>query len=177
MDRLAAVLPFEPRSSPGRASGRNTSATRCSTGRRSRAARRRGPRWASRRDERVLGLFPGQPRPGDRPALAAVPGGGAHGCSRQGRCDRVVVAGTEEGGYPGAEGFLLHRGAPELVFASADAALAKSGTTTLEAALADVPMVVAYRVHPLTSWLARRLITVPWISLVNLVAGRRWWTS
>jgi lipid-A-disaccharide synthase len=33
-------------------------------------------------------------------------------------------------------------------------------------------MVVAYRVNPVTSWLARRLITVPWISLVNLVAGR-----
>ena len=31
----------------------------------------------------------------------------------------------------------------------------------------------AYRVHPLTSWLARRLITVPWISLVNLVAETR----
>jgi lipid-A-disaccharide synthase len=34
-------------------------------------------------------------------------------------------------------------------------------------------MVVGYRVHPLTGWLARRLITVPWISLVNLVAGRQ----
>ena len=32
-------------------------------------------------------------------------------------------------------------------------------------------MVVAYRVHPLTSFFARRVMRVPWISLVNLVAG------
>ncbi len=119
--------------------------------------------------ERVLGLFPGSRSqetarlwPAFRDAGRRLLGSGA--------CDRVVVAGTSAGSYPGAEGVMLHRGAPELVFAAADAALAKSGTTTLEAALADVPMVVAYRVHPLTSWLARRLITVPWISLVNLVA-------
>jgi lipid-A-disaccharide synthase len=84
----------------------------------------------------------------------------------------VAVAGTAEGVYPGAEGFAVHRGPAGTVFAAADAALAKSGTTTLEAALADLPMVVAYRVHPLTSLVARGLITVPWISLVNLVADR-----
>ena len=58
------------------------------------------------------------------------------------------------------------------VFAAADAALAKSGTTTLEAALADVPMVVAYKVHPLTWLMFQRLRTVEWVSLVNLVAER-----
>jgi lipid-A-disaccharide synthase len=80
------------------------------------------------------------------------------------------VAGTADGDYPEAERFIVHRGGPEPVFAAADAALAKSGTTTLEAALADLPMVVAYRVHPATYAIARRLVSVPWISLVNLVA-------
>jgi lipid-A-disaccharide synthase len=120
-------------------------------------------------DERVLGLFPGS-RPQETARLWPPFRDAAVRLLAAGAADRVVVAGTSEGHYPGAERFLLHRGAPESVFASADAALAKSGTTTLEAALADVPMVVAYRVHAMTSWLARRLITVPWISLVNLVA-------
>jgi lipid-A-disaccharide synthase len=48
----------------------------------------------------------------------------------------------------------------------------KSGTTTLEAALAGTPMVVAYKVHPLTYHVFQRLRTVEWVSLVNLVAGR-----
>ena len=64
------------------------------------------------------------------------------------------------------------RGDPVPLFAAANAALAKSGTTTLEAALADTPMVVAYKVHPLTYAMFQRVRTVKWISLVNLVAER-----
>ncbi|MEP0774451.1 MAG: lipid-A-disaccharide synthase [Acidobacteriota bacterium] len=56
--------------------------------------------------------------------------------------------------------------------AAASAALVASGTATLECALLDVPMVVAYRLHPLTYALARRLVRLPHVSLVNLVAGR-----
>jgi lipid-A-disaccharide synthase len=120
---------------------------------------------------RVLGLFPGS-RTQEVDRLWTPFRAAARSLLDGGRCDAVVVAGTAEGRYPGGEGFLIHRGAPETVFAAADAALAKSGTTTLQAALADLPMVVAYRVNPVTSWLARRLLTVRWISLVNLVAGR-----
>lgn len=58
------------------------------------------------------------------------------------------------------------------VLAAADAALCKSGTTTLEAAVALCPLVVAYRTSPLTYFLARRLVTIPHIGLVNVVAGR-----
>lgn len=57
-------------------------------------------------------------------------------------------------------------------FAAADAALAASGTVTLELALAGVPMVVAYRMHPATVWLARRLVSVKHVSLVNLILDR-----
>lgn len=56
-------------------------------------------------------------------------------------------------------------------FAAASAALTKSGTSTLELALAGVPMVVAYRVNPLSAAIARRLITVRYASLINLLAG------
>jgi len=57
--------------------------------------------------------------------------------------------------------------------ASCQAALVASGTATLECALLGVPMVVGYRLHRLSYWLARRLVSVPHVALVNLVAGRR----
>jgi lipid-A-disaccharide synthase len=58
-------------------------------------------------------------------------------------------------------------------FAAADAALTKSGTSTLELALAGVPMAVTYRVNALTGAIARRLIRVPHVAMVNLLAERR----
>lgn len=59
----------------------------------------------------------------------------------------------------------------QLVLAAADLAIAKSGTVNLEAALLDVPQVVAYRFSPLTAWIARRLLkfSVPFVSPPNLV--------
>ena len=57
-------------------------------------------------------------------------------------------------------------------YAAASAALTKSGTSTLELALAGVPMAVTYRVNPFSAALARRLIKVPHVAMVNLLAGR-----
>ena len=57
--------------------------------------------------------------------------------------------------------------------AHADVALAASGTVTVEAALLGTPMVTFYRVNAL-SWLLGHLVKVPYYSMVNLVAGRRW---
>ncbi len=57
--------------------------------------------------------------------------------------------------------------------ASADCAIVASGTATIEAALLGTPMVVIYRVAPLTAAIVRRLMHTPFISMVNLVAGRR----
>jgi len=54
----------------------------------------------------------------------------------------------------------------------ADLALIASGTATLEAAIMETPMVIAYKVSPLSSILARFLIKVSNIGLVNLVAGK-----
>lgn len=55
------------------------------------------------------------------------------------------------------------------ILAIADAALVTSGTATLETALWDVPQVVLYKGNPLTMQIARRLISVKYISLVNLI--------
>ncbi len=57
-------------------------------------------------------------------------------------------------------------------YAAAGAALTKSGTSTLELALAGVPMAVTYRVNPVTAAMARRLIRVKHVAMVNLLAGR-----
>ncbi|MGH7420891.1 MAG: lipid-A-disaccharide synthase, partial [Candidatus Rokuibacteriota bacterium] len=58
------------------------------------------------------------------------------------------------------------------VMAAADALLVASGTATLEAALLGAPMVVCYRVSPLSELIARTLARVRWIGLPNLVSGR-----
>jgi lipid-A-disaccharide synthase len=55
----------------------------------------------------------------------------------------------------------------------AQAALVKSGTTTLQTGLAGVPMVVTYQMNPWTFRVARRVVEVPHVALVNLVADER----
>jgi lipid-A-disaccharide synthase len=57
-------------------------------------------------------------------------------------------------------------------FRSARAALAKSGTTTLELAVSGIPMVAAYRVSALEAMVIRRLVRVPSYILANLVIGQ-----
>jgi len=54
----------------------------------------------------------------------------------------------------------------------ADVALAASGTVTVEAAILGTPMVTFYKVTPLTWWAGRRLVKVPYLSMVNLIAER-----
>ena len=54
--------------------------------------------------------------------------------------------------------------------AHADLALAASGTVTIEAAVLGTPMVTFYKVNPLSWWAGRRLVKVPYLSMVNLVA-------
>ena len=58
------------------------------------------------------------------------------------------------------------------VLAAADVVLLASGTVTLEAMLLKRPMVVTYRLHPLTWILLRRLVRVPHVALPNILSGR-----
>lgn len=48
-----------------------------------------------------------------------------------------------------------------------------SGTSTLEAAILGVPLMIVYRVHPSTWWLGKVLVRVPYYGLVNWIAGRK----
>lgn len=68
--------------------------------------------------------------------------------------------------------FEVVHGASFDVFRAADVALCKSGTTTLEAAIAQCPMAVAYRTGAVSYAIARRVVKIPYIGLVNVVAGR-----
>lgn len=57
-------------------------------------------------------------------------------------------------------------------FAASNAALAVSGTVALELAIAGVPMAIAYRGNPLSIWLAKRMSSLSYICLVNLILDR-----
>ena len=86
----------------------------------------------------------------------------------------VRAAGLPENLYPGAGA----RGIPVVdsglhpLLASADLAFVASGTATLEAALCGAPMVVVYRTSAFSHRVARALVKLERISLVNIVAGR-----
>lgn len=58
------------------------------------------------------------------------------------------------------------------LMASCDCVMAASGTVTLELALLDVPMVVSYKMLPITWFVGNLLVNVEYGSLVNLIAGR-----
>ena len=74
--------------------------------------------------------------------------------------------------WPGRPIVLRERGAKYDAFAASRAALAASGTVALELALAGVPMVVAYRLNPLTQMLLDRIVKVRHVNLVNLLLDR-----
>lgn len=122
-------------------------------------------------EARVLALFPGS-RAGEIRRLWPSFRDAARILLDRGTAARVIVAATDQGDYPGSGPMTLVRDDSLTVLAAADAAIVKSGTSTLEAALTDTPMIVPYKVNAFTAFLTRRLVTVKWVSLVNLVAER-----
>jgi lipid-A-disaccharide synthase len=78
------------------------------------------------------------------------------------------------GGWPGRPILLPDPAAKPDAYAAARAGggvgLIKSGTSSLEVAAGGVPMVVAYRVNPISAAIARRMVRVRYVSLVNLLA-------
>lgn len=130
---------------------------------------------------RQLGLDP------ERPVLAVLPG------SRRGEVARhlgpfvdaarrvqvrrpevqvVVSVAPTVSIAPADCPFPLVRGGTFVVQRAATAGILKSGTNTLEAAVAGLPHVIGYRTNALTYQMAKRLIRIPHIGLVNVVAGR-----
>ncbi|QDE84347.1 lipid-A-disaccharide synthase [Myxococcus xanthus] len=84
--------------------------------------------------------------------------------------DREEITSRFEGS--GVTPILVEGRAPEVVGAS-DAAVVASGTAVLEAGLMQRPLVVVYRVSLITYWVGRLMLKVAFVSLINLLAGRR----
>ena len=57
-------------------------------------------------------------------------------------------------------------------FAAADVAVAASGTVSLELAMADVPHLIAYKVNKVTGWMAKCLLKIKYVNLINILSGR-----
>ncbi|WP_144328930.1 lipid-A-disaccharide synthase [Tepidimonas charontis] len=72
---------------------------------------------------------------------------------------------------PAATAVRVLRGQSHRALAACDVALVASGTATLETALFQRPMVIAYHMHPLSWWLTRRKMRQPWVGLPNILAG------
>ncbi len=72
---------------------------------------------------------------------------------------------------------IIRRSEATNLLAQANLVITKAGTTTMEAAFSGCPMVVVYRIHPLTYWIATRILRIhrhlPGISLPNIALGRR----
>ena len=102
-------------------------------------------------------------RPGVRFATAAA---GPRGREQFDAILRRFAPGVEAPQAPGGARGLLKE---------ADLAAAASGTVTMEAMVCGCPLVAAYRVVPLTAWIARvfRLLKTPYVALPNILAGRK----
>ena len=122
--------------------------------------------------ERLVGLFPGSRAQEVRLMLPVF----AEAARRLGRRHAGLVFRVAQPAHLPASLYDptgLPTAGPDEIIAEADAAITKSGTITLELALAGVPMVVGYRTTSVEWAIARRLVRVPSIVLVNLVAGER----
>jgi lipid-A-disaccharide synthase len=74
-------------------------------------------------------------------------------------------------GWPAQPRIIVGEQEKKAAFRSAHAALVKSGTVTLELALAGVPMIAAYKVGAVEAWILRRAIRGSSVILANLVIG------
>jgi len=83
----------------------------------------------------------------------------------------ALEAGIREAQLPSLLQIDVLDGRSQLALRAADVALLKPGTSTLEAALLDCPLVVAARTNRLTAWLLRRLVRVNSLTMPNLIAG------
>jgi lipid-A-disaccharide synthase len=124
-------------------------------------------------DDRVLAVFPGSRGQEIERHLETFVAAARELQRRDPALKVVVSAAPHVTLDPARCPFPIVRSASFTVLRAADAALCKSGTTTLEAAVAGCPLVVAYRTSAFSYAVGEWLVKIPNIGLVNVVAGRR----
>jgi lipid-A-disaccharide synthase len=185
VDRMAAIFPFEPREYAGSGLrvefvGHPLVDRIDAPGAAERAAAR--ARLGLTKAERVVALLPGSRRneldtslplqlgaarllhredPSLRFALALAPS-----LARE-ALDAKLAALPFARELP----FAIFEGATYDVVRAADVVVTKPGTATVEIALLGTPLVVAARANALTAWIARRVVRLPSLTMVNLIAG------
>ncbi|MFY9803618.1 MAG: lipid-A-disaccharide synthase [Candidatus Acidiferrales bacterium] len=127
-----------------------------------------------------------------RPIVAILPGSRPNEIAQNyarivAACERLAQPGDVQFVHAVAHGlsseFLTRHAQPSIqitrvegatynALAAADCAIVASGTATVEAALLGTPMVVVYRVAPLTASILRHMVRTPFIGMVNLIAGK-----
>ncbi len=75
-------------------------------------------------------------------------------------------------GHTAAAGFELVADGVEKIFERSGFVIASSGTVTLESAISGTPMVIIYKMSPLSYWLGKALVRVKHVGLVNLISGK-----
>jgi len=123
------------------------------------------------RPNEVSRILPDLAAAGER-IRAAVPGA-QFIVARAPHLDEELFAVVGPGGLGRAAPVAVIEGETDAVLASSDVALTASGTATVQTALHDTPMVIVYRVSPMSYRLLRRLVTVEAIGMANLIAGER----
>jgi lipid-A-disaccharide synthase len=124
-------------------------------------------------DARVLALFPGSRRQEIEHHVDGFAGTALELVRRDPSLEVVIAAAPHVTIDPARWPFRIVKSASFTLLRAADAALCKSGTTTLEASVAGCPFVLAYRTGQLNYEIARRIVRINNIGLVNWVAGYR----
>lgn len=124
-------------------------------------------------DKPILALFPGSRLQELRRHLDLFAGAAKKVREKMPEVQPVIAAAPDVAASIYSKSGIPYTRDGEALLFHARAALAKSGTTTLQTGLAGVPLVITYQMHPLSYMLARHLVEVPHIGLVNLVAGAR----
>jgi lipid-A-disaccharide synthase len=123
-------------------------------------------------DQEVLALFPGS-RAGEIKRLLADFLAVARELERRRPGLHVVVSVAPSVQLdPARVPYQMVSSASLDILRAADVALCKSGTTTLEAAVADCPCAIVYRTGSLDYAIAKRIVKIPYIGMLNIVAGR-----
>lgn len=128
-------------------------------------------------DKKTIGLFPGSRRGEVQQLLPDLLQSAREIYAKNDNIQFVISQAPELSSslFAEAERFdgaplTIIKGDVHTVIRSCDAIATASGTVTLEMALLETPMVVIYRVSPVSYWLLRHLIKTEYISLVNIVA-------